>query len=120
MFRGLLSQSGTGGRILLQPDADKGAWIVMRLFSSRKAQLEQKARELEEREARLIQREQALEQQSVQSEEGASPPPSGPRNAKERFYDKIPVTVHQLDIFIGICIAAFVLVVLIGAIQGQG
>ena len=91
----------------------------MRLFSSRKAQLEQKARELEEREARLIQREQALEQQSVQPEEASSAPP-GPQNAKERFYDKIPVTVRQLDIFIGLCIAAFVLVVLIGALQGQG
>ena len=87
----------------------------MRLFSSRKAQLEQKAREPEEREARLIQREQ----QSVQPEEISSAPP-GPQNSKERFYDKIPVTVRQLDIFIGLCIAAFVLVVLIGALQGQG
>lgn len=48
-------------------------------------------------------------------------PASGPRNAVERFYEnfrKIPL--KYVDIFIGVCAAAFVAVVVVGALKGHG
>ena len=53
-------------------------------------------------------------------------PPSGgarePRvkGAKERFYDKIPLTARQLDIIIIALAALFIVVLTVGALVGNG
>ena len=42
-------------------------------------------------------------------------------NAVEKFYENFRgVKLRHLDIFIGCCVAALVLVVLLGALQGNG
>ena len=39
----------------------------------------------------------------------------------ERFYERFrDVPLHRLDLFIGLCVAALVLVVLVGVLDGQG
>ena len=60
--------------------------------------------------------EQTPEQQSEQQR----PDPSQ-LNAVEKFYENFRgVKLRHLDIFIGCCIAALVLVVLFGALRGNG
>ncbi|WP_312644310.1 hypothetical protein [Hydrogenoanaerobacterium sp.] len=46
---------------------------------------------------------------------------SGPefKNAKERFYDKIPVSVQTLDIIIKLLIAVVVVTVVLGIVAGR-
>jgi hypothetical protein len=41
-------------------------------------------------------------------------------NAKERFYDKIPLTVKQLNVIIVIIILAIILFLVVGALVGNG
>lgn len=41
------------------------------------------------------------------------------KNAKEKLYDKIPVTVHTLDIIIKLLIAAIVVTVILGMVAGR-
>lgn len=42
------------------------------------------------------------------------------KNAKERLYDKIPLTKKQLDVIIAVLIVAFVVVFILGALKGNG
>lgn len=50
----------------------------------------------------------------------AQPAPQ-PRNAVERFYERFrKVPLKYLDIFIGVCVAAFVVVVTVGVLKGHG
>jgi len=46
-------------------------------------------------------------------------PKPEPKNAKEKLYDKIPVTVHTLDIIIKLLIAAIVVTVILGMVAGR-
>lgn len=46
--------------------------------------------------------------------------PQKPPAAKERLYDKIPVTVKQLDIFIGVMVALAIALVIYGTLKGRG
>lgn len=43
-----------------------------------------------------------------------------PKAAKENVYDKIPLTVKQLDVIIAILLVAFVVFFVIGALKGNG
>ena len=42
------------------------------------------------------------------------------KGAKENLYDKIPVTLKQLDIIIAVMIALFVAFFVIGVLKGNG
>ena len=45
----------------------------------------------------------------------------GPRNAVQRFYEKFrKVPLKYIDIFIGACLAALVIVVLLGMLKERG
>ena len=46
--------------------------------------------------------------------------PGAEKNAKERLYDKIPLTARQLDIIIIALAVAFVVFMVIGALVGNG
>ena len=43
-----------------------------------------------------------------------------PKGPKERFYDKIPLTVKQLDLIIICLAAAFVIFFILGVLAGKG
>lgn len=43
-----------------------------------------------------------------------------PKGKKETLYDKIPLTVKQLDIIIAILLIAFVVFLVIGTLRGNG
>ena len=45
--------------------------------------------------------------------------PQGPVNAKERFYEKLRMSVRTLDIIIGVLIAAVVVILVLGYIKGH-
>ena len=47
-------------------------------------------------------------------------PPADHKSAKERLYDKIPLTVKQLDVIIVICIAVIIFAFVFGALKGNG
>lgn len=48
-------------------------------------------------------------------------PDPGQLSARERFYENFrKVPVKYLDIFIGVCVAAFVIVVAVGILKGHG
>ena len=47
-------------------------------------------------------------------------PPEAQKNAKERLYDKIPLTVKQLNVIIAILIVALVTFLVIGTLLGNG
>ncbi len=47
-------------------------------------------------------------------------PEAPPKNAKERLYDKIPLTVKQLDIILVVLAVAFVVFLVLGALVGNG
>ena len=83
---------------------------------------EQTAREAElaRREAALAAREAQLEQEQARAEA-----PKGRKtllnnndpdfvNPKEKLYDKFPLTVHQMDIIIGVLFALIVLFLVLG------
>ena len=60
------------------------------------------------------------EEQLEQETEGGQPDLSQ-LNAVERFYERFRgVPLRNLDIFIGICIGMFVLVVVLGMLKGWG
>ena len=42
------------------------------------------------------------------------------KNAKEKLYDKIPLTVKQLDVIIVILFVALAVVLVIGILKGNG
>ncbi len=88
---------------------------------------EQTAREAElaRREAALAAREAQLEKDQADFEAARAAAPEGHKsllnnndpnfvNPKEKMYDKFPLTVHQLDIIIGVLFALIVLFVVLG------
>ncbi|MEA5050165.1 MAG: hypothetical protein VB021_01685 [Oscillospiraceae bacterium] len=42
------------------------------------------------------------------------------KNAKEKLYDKIPLTVHQLDVIIVVLVILFFVFYVVGALRGRG
>ncbi len=68
------------------------------------------------REAELArqQEEFAAFQQAVANGENPDPKEFGIKNRKESLYDKVPLTVHQLDIIIGVLLVVLVVVILMG------
>ena len=98
---------------------------------------EQTAREVElaRREAALAAREAQLEQEQAKFEAARAEAPKGRKtllnnndpdfvNPKEKLYDKFPLTVHQMDIIIGVLFALIVLFLVLGfthtSFFGQG
>ena len=88
---------------------------------------EQTAREAElaRREAALAAREAQLEQEQAKLEAARAEAPEGRKtflnnndpdfvNPKEKLYDKFPLTVHQMDIIIGVLFALIVLFLVLG------
>ena len=88
---------------------------------------EQAAREAElaRREAALAAREAQLEQEQAKLEAARAEAPKGLKtllnnndpdfvNPKEKLYDKFPLTVHQMDIIIGVLFALIVLFLVLG------
>ena len=85
----------------------------------------QREEELARREALLAQREAQLEKE--QAELAAAKAQSAERkktlldnnhpnfvNPKEKLYDKVPLTVHQMDIIIGVLFALILLFLVLG------
>ena len=82
-------------------------------------QNENREEELARREAALAAREAQLEQEQAEQESGKKKKllDNGDAdyvNPKEKMYDKFPLTVHQLDILIGILFALIVLFLVLG------
>ena len=88
---------------------------------------EQTAREAElaRREAALAAREAQLEQEQAKLEAARAEAPEGRKtflnnndpdfvNPKEKLYDKFPLTVHQMDIIIGVLFALILLFLALG------
>ncbi len=88
---------------------------------------EQTAREAElaRREAALAAREAQLEQEQAKLEAARAEAPKGRKtllnnndpdfvNPKEKLYDKFPLTVHQMDIIIGVLFALIILFLVLG------
>ena len=85
----------------------------------------EKEAELARREALLAQREAKLAQEQAEFEAakaGSEPAPkkllnnNDPNfvNPKEKLYDKFPLTVHQMDIIIGVLFALIILFLVLG------
>ena len=86
----------------------------------------EKEAELARREALLAQREAKLAQEQAEFEAakaaGGEPAPkkllnnNDPNfvNPKEKLYDKFPLTVHQMDIIIGVLFALIILFLVLG------
>lgn len=55
-----------------------------------------------------------------QNEEQSKPvEKAGPSNGKEEFYENFSgVPLKYLDIFIGVCVAAFILLIVVGVLRG--
>ena len=81
--------------------------------------------ELARREAALAAREAQLEQEQAKFEAARAEAPKGRKtllnnndpdfvNPKEKLYDKFPLTVHQMDIIIGVLFALIVLFLVLG------
>ena len=70
------------------------------------------------REAELARQQAELQQQKADFEQGKkSLLDNGDKNfvnAKEKIYDKFPLTVHQMDIIIGVLCALIVLFLVLG------
>lgn len=62
-----------------------------------------------------------LNQNNNDFEKNEDTSPRAPQNAVENFYERFrDVPLRNLDIFIGLCFAALVLVVVLGALKGNG
>ena len=114
------------------PALPKGEPFPKRKTSSKgrrntKTEKEQTAREAElaRREAALAAREAQLEQEQAKLEAARAEAPKGRKtflnnndpdfvNPKEKLYDKFPLTVHQMDIIIGVLFALIVLFLVLG------
>ena len=86
---------------------------------------EKEQAELARREAALAAREAQLEQEQAKLEAARAEAPKGRKtllnnndpdfvNPKEKLYDKFPLTVHQMDIIIGVLFALIVLFLVLG------
>lgn len=85
--------------------------------TTREADLAAREAALAEREAQLKKEQAEFDAYKQAQARGENPDPAayGIQNAKERLYDKIPLTVKQLDIIIAVLMALLVGVILFGA-----
>lgn len=85
----------------------------------------QREEELARREALLAQREAQLEQEQAEFAAAKAQAEGGKKtllnnndpnfvNPKEKIYDKFPLTVHQMDIIIGVLFALILLFLVLG------
>ena len=85
----------------------------------------EKEAELARREALLAQREAKLAQEQAEFEAAKAGGKPAPKkllnnnvpnfvNPKEKLYDKFPLTVHQMDIIIGVLFALIILFLVLG------
>lgn len=85
----------------------------------------EKEAELARREARLAEREAQLEKEQAELAAAKAEQEAGKKsflnnndpnfvNPKEKIYDKFPLTVHQMDIIIGILFALIILFLVLG------
>lgn len=65
-------------------------------------------------------KEPLTESESVEQASEKSQPKVPGKGFKENLYDKIPLTVKQLDIIIFLLLVAFVVFFIIGALKGNG
>ena len=61
-----------------------------------------------------------MEEKKKELAEQEAPPKSQWQQTKEGWYDKIPLTVKQLDIIIGCCIAGLILTAIAIALDAMG
>ena len=89
------------------------------------AEWNEKEAELARREALLAEREAQLEKEQAELEARKAQGEAGKKsllnnndpnfvNPKEKLYDKIPLSVHQMDIIIGVLFALIVLILVLG------
>ena len=89
------------------------------------AEWNEKEAELARREALLAEREAQLEKEQVELEARRAQGEAGKKgllnnndpnfvNPKEKIYDKFPLSVHQMDIIIGVLCALIVLFLVLG------
>lgn len=76
-------------------------------------------KELEEKEALLQKKEEELKQREEEIK-AREEKPKELKNAKERLYDKINIPVRYLDLFIGACMVAIVILIVMGMMKGRG
>ncbi len=62
----------------------------------------------------------ALEVTSTDGHSNMASDTGPPKGLKENLYDKIPLTVKQLDIIIILLILAFIFFFVVGALKGRG
>ena len=77
---------------------------------------EQREAELARREAELAEKEAQFEEKKKRLLDNGDP---AFKNAKEHVYDKIPLTAHQMDIIIGVLLAAIVVFLVLGVLVGN-
>lgn len=88
-------------------------------------EINEKEAELARREALLAQREAKLAQEQAEFEAAKASGESAKKklldnndpnfvNPKEKLYDKFPLTVHQMDIIIGVLFALIILFLVLG------
>ena len=82
---------------------------------------------LAEAQARLAAAEEVLAENGLELDEhaeageGEAPAKPAKRRKREEFYDKFEgVPIKYIDWFIGLCCAAFFVVVVLGALHGRG
>lgn len=77
--------------------------------------------ELLQKERELQEREQALEARERENDKLENKPFSKAfQEKKEDWFDHVPLTVHQLDIIIGIAVAALAVVIVLIVLEAAG
>lgn len=66
----------------------------------------------------LKKQESDFQEELLHNDDAVTQKPSSAGNAKERLYDRIPVTVEQVERFIKIMIAVMIAVIIIGIVRG--
>ena len=78
---------------------------------------------MDEQEKRPVETEAEETGESPESERDAKPETQearpGPQNAKEQFYDKIPLTYRQVDILVKVLIGVLVVALVVGILTGS-
>lgn len=59
------------------------------------------------------------EEKDLEEKQSKPEEETGPRNGKERFYENFSgIPLKYLDLFIGVCVAAFILLIVVGVLRG--
>ena len=60
------------------------------------------------------------EKTTSETQKSDSRPDHSQLNAFENFYEKFRMPLKYIDVFIGVCVAALVIVVLVGILKSKG